>query len=403
MTAVVTLDGVAKRYWQLSEPPMLLRAMIPFARPRREERWALRGIDLRVDDGETVGIIGRNGAGKTTLLRLLAGVSRPTTGEVHVRGRIAPLIGVGVGFHQEMTGRENVLVNGLLLGLTRRQIGERFDQIIEFAELWDFVDTPVKFYSSGMFMRLGFSVAVHSTPELLLVDEVLAVGDLAFQVKCIDRMRQLQSRGTTILLVSHSMPAVRLLCPRAVLINDGRIVFDGPTETTIARHHELLTREHTTPDGTAAVTIDDRRLVGPDGPTHHPSPGERLVYSCRLQFHRPVDTPQVHFEISTEDGAVAYSLTSDLGRDTARCEAGDTMVVEISFDCRLGAGTYRLQLSVTDRRLRDLLAHDAPGFMFFVAAQPGRGGIADLAGDMTIDGRRVTDIDPVTLHRPAAE
>lgn len=400
MTATVSLSGVSKRYWQLSESPMLLRAIIPFARPKRQERWALRDFNLEIERGETVGIVGRNGAGKTTLLRILAGVSRPTEGDVLISGRIAPLIGVGVGFHHEMTGRENVFVNGLLLGLTKRQLAERFDQIIDFAELRDFVDTPVKFYSTGMFMRLGFSVAIHSAPDVLLVDEVLAVGDLAFQVKCIERMRSLQQEGTTILLVSHSMPAIRFLCPRALLIDKGRLVHDGPTEDTIARHHELLTAEHSSDDGGVAVAIRDRSLSGPSGPTHHPLNGDRLTYRCRLHFRRAVDTPQVQFQVVSGDGTVAYSLTSHLGREATEIGAGETIEVEIGFDCRLGAGTYRIEVLVTNRTLREILAHDSPGLMFFCLGVAGRGGIADLSGDMTIDGKVASEIGDVSLRIP---
>ena len=188
----IGLSGVGKRYWQLRDEAMLIKSLLPGHRAEKVEHWALKDISIEVKQGETLGILGRNGAGKTTLLRLLAGVSRPTEGRVRIAGRIAPLIGVGVGFHQEMSGRENIYVNGMLLGLSRREIDGRMEQIMDFAELEGFIDTPVKFYSSGMFMRLGFSVAAHVDPEVLLVDEVLAVGDLAFQLKCFERMRALQ-------------------------------------------------------------------------------------------------------------------------------------------------------------------------------------------------------------------
>ena len=191
----IDLQGVGKRYDLLRDDAMLLRAVLPFRRTERREHWAVRGVDLSIDPGETIGILGRNGAGKTTLLRMLAGVSRPTEGHATIRGRVAPLIGVGVGFHPEMTGRENVYVNGMLLGLSKAEVDARFDAIIDFAELTEFVDSPVKFYSSGMFMRLGFAVAVHTEPGIFLVDEVLAVGDIAFQLKCFERMRRLQAVG----------------------------------------------------------------------------------------------------------------------------------------------------------------------------------------------------------------
>ncbi|HEY2429746.1 MAG TPA: ABC transporter ATP-binding protein, partial [Acidimicrobiales bacterium] len=194
MTAAIEMHGVGKRYWQLNEQAMLLRSLMPFRRPTKTERWAVHDVTTSIDVGETVGVLGRNGAGKTSLLRLLAGVSRPTTGRIRLVGRVAPLISVGVGFHQEMSGRENVYVNAMLLGMTRAEVARRFDEIVEFAELADFIDTPVKFYSSGMYMRLGFSVAAHVDPDVLLIDEVLAVGDLAFQLKCFEHVRSLQER-----------------------------------------------------------------------------------------------------------------------------------------------------------------------------------------------------------------
>src|SRR5690606_37347034 len=202
----IELAGVGKRY-RLAERS-LVQALRPSRRRTVRQLWAVQGLDLQVEPGETVGLLGHNGAGKSTLLRMMAGVSEPTEGRVTVRGRVAPLISVGVGFHQELTGRENVYVNGMLLGLTRAEVEARFDEIVDFAELRDRIDTPVKFYSSGMFMRLGFSVAVHVDPDVLLVDEVLAVGDVAFQLKCFDRMRELSARGTTTVLVSHSMHAL---------------------------------------------------------------------------------------------------------------------------------------------------------------------------------------------------
>src|SRR5438309_1146293 len=212
---------------------MLLRSLLPFARRTRTPIYALRDIDLAVGRGETLGIIGRNGAGKTTMLRLMAGVTQPSQGVVRTVGRVAPLISIGVGFHQEMSGRENVYVNGMLLGLSAREVEHRFDEIVAFAELEDFIDTPVKFYSAGMFMRLGFSAAVHSDPDLLVVDEVLAVGDMAFQVKCLERMRSLQGGGTSIVMVSHSMGTIRVLCPRVAVMHRGQLVFDGDPDAAV--------------------------------------------------------------------------------------------------------------------------------------------------------------------------
>jgi ABC-type polysaccharide/polyol phosphate transport system ATPase subunit len=201
--------------------------------------YALQDVSFRVDRGETLGIIGRNGSGKSTILKLIAGVSAPSQGEIMVCGRISPLIELGAGFHPDLTGRENVFLNASILGMSRKEALARFDEIISFAELWDFVDTPVKRYSSGMYIRLGFSVAVHSDPEILLVDEVLAVGDVAFQEKCLSKMQEFRSRGVTIVLVSHSMGVVQEFCERALLLNGGHLLADGaPTE--VVQHYTDL-------------------------------------------------------------------------------------------------------------------------------------------------------------------
>jgi ABC-type polysaccharide/polyol phosphate transport system ATPase subunit len=286
----IRLDGVGKRYVKFEERAMLLRSVLPFNKPTRSTLWALHDIDFAIQPGETVGVLGRNGAGKTTLLRLLAGVTRPTVGRVSVAGRIAPLISVGVGFNREMSGRENVYVNGMLLGLKKPEIDERYDDIVRFAELEDFIDVPVKFYSSGMFMRLGFSVAIHVEPQILLVDEVLAVGDLTFQFKCIDKMRELQASGTTILLVSHSVSAIRLLCPRAIVLRHGALDFDGEVGAAVARHHELLSlesAERRALDEVAVVggvTLLERVIEGPEGPTRRLPGHARITVRQRMRF-----------------------------------------------------------------------------------------------------------------------
>lgn len=199
----------------------------------KEGLWALEDVSFAIPQGETVGIIGRNGAGKSTLLKLLARITAPTRGHALVRGRIGSLLEVGTGFHPELTGRENVLLNGAILGMRRSETLRKLDEIVAFAEVERFVDTPVKHYSSGMFMRLAFSVAAHLDPEILLVDEVLSVGDLAFQKKCLGRMGKVAEEGRTVLFVSHNMGAVRQLCTRGVLLEGGRLKKDGPVEEIV--------------------------------------------------------------------------------------------------------------------------------------------------------------------------
>ncbi len=206
------------------------------AEPCTEEFWALRNVSFEIKQGEVVGIIGPNGAGKSTLLKILSRITEPTTGTVRLKGRVASLLEVGTGFHPELTGRENIFLNGAILGMTRDEIKSKFDEIVAFAETEKFLDTPVKRYSSGMYVRLAFAVAAHLEPELLLIDEVLAVGDASFQKKCLGKMGQASSEGRTVLFVSHNMKAVRNLCPRALLIKNGSVVMDDDSDVVVSAY-----------------------------------------------------------------------------------------------------------------------------------------------------------------------
>jgi len=395
VTVAIGMYGVGKRYWKLEEQAMLLRSLLPFHKPTRSEMWAMRGFELEVEEGGVVGIIGRNGAGKTTLLRMIAGVTQPTEGRVHVRGRVAPLISVGVGFHQEMSGRENVYVNGMLLGLTKRQIEERFDEIVDFAELADFIDTPVKFYSSGMFMRLGFAVAIHTDPQVLLVDEVLAVGDLSFQMKCLDKMKAIRTSGVTIVMVSHAMAAIRLLCPRAIVVRHGAKAFDGDVEEAIARHHEILSAEAAAGTGTTAggkdviggVTILDTAIVRPDGTAaHHVTPGEDLVARLRVRFDKPIDNPIFAFTIFGAEGSVAYARATPPQHNYRSFAAGEEITAEMRFVCHLGGGSFRMTTNVSTHDNRAVLTTDYRGVVFFVESRFWTQGIADLDAELLVDG-----------------
>ena len=402
MTAAIELIGVSKEYVKLDERAMLLRSLLPFARPHRSPLAALADIDLKIEPGETVGVLGRNGAGKSTLLRLLAGVSRPSAGITRVRGRVAPLLSVGVGFHPEMSGRENVHINGMLLGHTAEEVAERFDDIVAFAELESFIDTPVKFYSSGMFMRLGFSVAVHVDPQVLLVDEVLAVGDLAFQLKCFDRMRQLKESGATIVIVSHSMHAIRLLCQRAVLLRRGRLELDGDVEEVIGRHHELLSEGG---DGgethdeavVGGVSITERELLGPDGPSNRLRKGEPTRLRAKLHFDIAIDSPQVHFTVLAEDRTVVYEMRSAINRRHRRFEAGDEAESEVAFTPQLAGGSFRFMLTVSSVDGRSIHHRDTTGMLLYVTPPLGTSGVADLAATISLDDEVLTDHPEVSL------
>src|ERR1700693_5830912 len=236
---VIRAEGLGKRYRRgLTGPQETLRDVLtrvisaPLAamrRPTQEYFWALRDVGLEVRHGEVLGLIGRNGAGKTTLLKILSRITRPTTGWAEIHGRVRSLLEVGTGFHGELSGRENTYLSGSILGMGKREIDRKFDEIVAFAEVDKFIDTPVKHYSSGMYVRLAFAVAAHLEPEILLVDEVLAVGDVNFQKKCMGKMGDVARAGRTIVLVSHNMNAILTLCTRAVMLDEGRVVEDGRT------------------------------------------------------------------------------------------------------------------------------------------------------------------------------
>jgi lipopolysaccharide transport system ATP-binding protein len=206
----------------------------PAGAPKKGDFWALQDVSFSVQEGEVLGIIGRNGAGKSTLLKLLSRITEPTTGRAILRGRVASLLEVGTGFHPELSGRENIFLNGAVLGMTRAEVARKFDEIVDFAGVEMFLDTPVKRYSSGMYVRLAFAVAAHLEPEILIVDEVLAVGDATFQAKCIGRMSEVSQEGRTVLFVSHQMPMIQRLCSRSVWIDGGRVAGNGPTSDVLS-------------------------------------------------------------------------------------------------------------------------------------------------------------------------
>jgi lipopolysaccharide transport system ATP-binding protein len=245
-SAVIQTQGLGKCYRRgLTHDVGLRHSLEKFVRSplksllnsRQEAFWALKDVSLGVREGEVLGLIGRNGAGKTTLLKILSRITQPTTGFAEIHGRIGSLLEVGTGFHPELTGRENTFLSGAILGMSRRDITRKFDEIVAFAELEKFIDTPVKHYSSGMYVRLAFAVAAHLEPEILLVDEVLAVGDINFQKKCLGKMGDVARAGRTVVLVSHSMAAINALCSRCVIMDCGAVEFDGPTPQATVRYY----------------------------------------------------------------------------------------------------------------------------------------------------------------------
>jgi lipopolysaccharide transport system ATP-binding protein len=244
--AAIELEGISKRYYLRSSGPQDLKtallhlpSMLWRDSNTRRAFWALDDVSFSVKRGESIGIVGPNGSGKSTLLKIMADLARPTSGKINVNGRISALLELGAGFHPQITGRENAVLNAVLLGLSRKQAEEALPNIIAFSELGDFIDEPMRTYSSGMYVRLGFSVAVHVQPDVLLVDEVLAVGDAEFQQKCFDHINKLRAKGVTIVLVSHDLGAVTRFCERAVLLHHGQVQVEGKSQPVI---HEYLSR-----------------------------------------------------------------------------------------------------------------------------------------------------------------
>jgi ABC-2 type transport system ATP-binding protein len=316
MPAAIRVDDVRKRFRRYRERPTSIKERVIRFRVRSEELWALKSVSIDVDEGETLGLLGPNGSGKTTLLKIIAGILRPTGGTVTTRGRIASLLALGAGFHPELTGRENVYLNASLMTLSRRDTERLFDDIVAFAELEDFIDNQVKFYSSGMYVRLGFAVAVHVDPAILLVDEVLAVGDLAFQRKCLDKVEQFQREGRTIVFVTHAPDQVVRICDRAVVLNKGGIVNEGNPHDVVRDFRRLMSRQDLAygwDQGNKEIEIVSAEIFGPDGKTKEIFfPGDELVIQMDLKANvRVVEDPVVSFAIHDDQNRFVYGTNTD--------------------------------------------------------------------------------------------
>lgn len=286
---------------------------------RTEDFWALRHVTFELRQGEVLGVIGQNGAGKSTLLKILSRITQPTEGRVRMRGRVASLLEVGTGFHAELTGRENIHLNGAILGMSSREIRRKFDEIVAFAEVETFLDTPVKRYSSGMYVRLAFAVAAHLEPEILIVDEVLAVGDTAFQAKCMGKMREAsRAEGRTVLFVSHNMGAIQSLCSRGIVLNRGTVAFEGDARNAVSRYLQLgqsgsasnvLDSHARTGSGDARV-LSIRLEDGHSEPQTHFRMGEPVSIVMRVGFSRAIQNPTFGVCIVTDEGVVVSECRS---------------------------------------------------------------------------------------------
>ena len=393
---VISLRDVGKRYLKYQDRKRALSTVLRLQRrTSRSDFWAVRDVSFEIGEGESVGFLGRNGAGKSTMLQMLAGVTAPSVGTVRVDGRVSPLISVGVGFHPELTGRENVYVNGTILGMSRQTIERRFDDIVAFAELEQFIDTPVKFYSSGMFVRLGFSVAIEADPDILLVDEILAVGDFAFQLKCYERMQQIRDRGTTVVVVSHNLGALRSFCERGVVMDHGRVVHDGSMFEAIGVYHELMAVPDRDDDDaesefeTDSMHVLDARLCAADGsPAAHVNAGDELVYRLTVQASRDIDRPFAGLLIGTDDRDVLVYSDSNARNSYPSLRAGEVATYEVKFPASFPTGSYRAKVNVlriADDRRRLCIAQ-APGVSFYTSGRPMVAGLADLQASFATSG-----------------
>lgn len=334
---------------------------------------ALNGIDLIVYKGEALGIIGGNGAGKSTMLKLLSRVTAPSAGEIDIYGRIASMLEVGTGFNGEMTGRENIYMNGAILGMTKAEIDAKMGNIVEFSEVGDFIDTPVKRYSSGMYVKLAFSVAAHLDSEIMIMDEVLAVGDMAFQKKCLDKMRDAANKqGRTVLYVSHNMNTIRQLCDRCIVLDKGKIVFDGDVEEAIEVYigessstssQYLYSAQDHTDKGSKSLTV--KSLIMPHKGSSQIQPGEIVEILLKCEVRIPISNVKFRFEIQYVDGTVVGTVMS--GNDVDFPEAG-ICGVQLLFDTtHLVPGRYKADLVAysTDDLGNDIYIDGIIPAMFF--------------------------------------
>jgi len=332
---IIHAENLSKCYHLYRKPIQRLTSWLTFGKMgRHEDIWALRDLNLTIHPGETVGVIGVNGAGKSTLLKLISGTTFPTTGSLDVYGRATALLELGAGFHPEFTGRENIRLNGALLGFSNREIREREDEIIEFSGLGDFADRPVKTYSSGMVVRLGFSVASHLDPDILLVDEVLAVGDEAFRIKCLERFNTFRESGKTLVFVSHDLRLIRLLCRRVILLDKGRMVGDGEVESVVLQYLKMIETPAITAGsavsdifgeaahrGSGEIRIEKVILASGDGQaTNQFLTGEPFEVRIQYQAKDQVKIPIFMFHILTRDGTLCLEALASEGKqsDTAR-------------------------------------------------------------------------------------
>ena len=316
---VIRVTNVSKRFTVRKDTSLKERVVTlgRAGRRHRQDFWGLSDVSLGINAGTTIGLIGHNGSGKSTLLKVLGGIIQPTEGTVEQRGRVAALLELGAGFHPDLTGRENVFLNGSVLGLSREQVEEQFAAILEFSGVGDFIDTQVKFYSSGMYVRLAFAIAVHTDPDILLVDEVLAVGDEQFQQKCLDKIREFQTEGRTIIIVSHALDQISALCDRVVVMDKRKLVYDGIAVTAIKTFRKLLADNavgQARPDQVSrALEIRSIKLRDESGKAvSQLKAGDDISLKVKVEMLRPIERWAIGFSVDSSLGQIALASNTDM-------------------------------------------------------------------------------------------
>lgn len=372
---------------------------------------ALKDVSFTINHGESVAVIGHNGSGKSTLLKLLARILPPDEGVVETNGQVASLLELGAGFHGDLTGRENIYLNGAILGLDKASIDERFDEIVDVAGIRPLLDTAVRTYSSGLYVRLGFAIAVTVDPDILLVDEVLAVGDAEFQERSLDRMRRFRDEGKTFILVSHDLDAVREMCDRAIVLDRGKLVFDGPMSEGVEQYRQQvaasLSPRPVRRESARKVRIDEVSLLDPRGmPVKEIQPSSAVTLRVRLHAIADLEVCNVAVVVARGDGTHLYELhTTWQGVGVGPLTTDQPAVVDVRFTAHLLAGHYAVAVSVTDVSGRETWAVWADAARFEVSPASGGTGLVDLAATTSVSegpARRLDDVHitgPIPLAR----